>query len=66
MGRDTEVISTLERIYDEAAKDDSAALLIASSLFVAVLGFLSRLAITALPKSTEADALYVLVKDLIC
>lgn len=55
VGRDTEIISVIEKVCEEVAKDDDTALLIASSLFVAVLGFLSRLAVSILPKSTEKE-----------
>ena len=55
VGRDTEIISLLDKICDETAKSDSTSSLIASSLFVAVLGVLSRLAITIHPKSTEKE-----------
>ena len=55
VGRDTEILSALDKILDETLKGDSTAKLIASSLFVSVLGELSRLAVSAQPKSTEKE-----------
>ncbi len=55
VGRDAEIISFLDKICEETENSDSAAQLIASSLFLAVLGILSRLAISVLPKSTEKE-----------
>lgn len=52
-GHDNEIISSIERVMDESAKGDSVSMLIASSLFIATLGTLSRLAITILPKSND-------------
>jgi AraC-like DNA-binding protein len=55
VGLDTEIISALDKVIDESAKNDSTAKLIASSLFVSILGELSRLAISVHPKSTEKE-----------
>ncbi len=53
VGRDSETLSYLDRVCDEYKKNDSTSLLVAASLFIAVLGVLSRLSISILPKSND-------------
>ena len=53
VGRDNEILSLLDRISVEMQREVPSALLVASSLFVAALGILSRLAISILPGSND-------------
>ncbi len=53
VGRDSEILSILDRISDEAHRDAPSSLLVASSLFIAALGILSRLAISILPSAND-------------
>ncbi|MBP3390751.1 MAG: helix-turn-helix transcriptional regulator [Clostridia bacterium] len=53
VGRDSDIISCLDRAQDEYRKNDSASQFVAASLFVAALGILSRLSISTLPKSND-------------
>lgn len=53
VGRDNEILSLLDRISNEIQREAPSALLVASSLFVAALGILSRMAISILPSSND-------------
>lgn len=53
VGRDNEILSILDRIAEETERNAQSSLLVASSLFIAALGILSRLAISILPSSND-------------
>ncbi|MBO5852775.1 MAG: helix-turn-helix transcriptional regulator [Clostridia bacterium] len=55
VGRDAEIISVLDKILEETERNEASAKLIGSSLFIAILGSLSRLAVSAYPRSTEKE-----------